>query len=193
MVKTRATLLGAVLGVSMTGAVSAQTVPLDEAHAPAEPTIRVVAKQPTVVPGGRLTAEVFVGDVTDLSVYQVTLGVVTGGTGGGLILQTVHIDSERPEYVFGSASVVKGEAVHSGQAGAMRVHGSTDVGRSAYLGTYTFQASADASGTFELKLKSGQESFLLDSTGRAIPFRPGRAVTIAVAEPSPNSLDTRKK
>ena len=145
MQKAVVVLAMAVLTVWMAGTASADTASVDKARLPAGPTVGVVADQRTVLPGGLVTVEVLASNVADLSVYQVEIQA-TGGDRGRLALEAVKIDTDRPEYVFGQAEVIKGEALHSGQAGAMQMSGSTNVDRAAYLATYTFRASADVSG-----------------------------------------------
>lgn len=165
--------------VSMAGVASADKTRDPQVRAAKGPTMTVVPSKRAIVPGGVVTVDVFISDVTDLSVYQTAMKV-SGGTVGALTTENIKIDTKRSDYVFGEAQVIKAEAMHSQQMGAMQMSGSVNISQPAYLGTYTFRASPDASGTFEIGLDVGKSTFLRNSGGTAIAFRPGKVASVAV-------------
>jgi hypothetical protein len=167
------------LCATMAAVASAESPKDPKARGVKGPTMTVVPSKRAIVPGGVVTVDVYISDVSDLSVYQTAMKV-SGGDTGDLTTENIKIDTKRSDYVFGEAQVIKAEAMHSRQMGAMQMTGSVDVLRPAYLGTYTFRASPDAAGTFEIGLETGKSTFLRNSGGTAIAFRAGKAASVAV-------------
>ena len=183
-------LAAGMLSVSVTGVAFADT-PRKE-RVSTKPTMSVVTAQRAVLPGGLIKVDVFVSNVTDLSVYQVKLAV-TGGEKGNLKSETLKIDKNRDDYVFGKAEVIAAEDTDGSRMGAMQFTGSVDVTRPGYLGTYSYRASEDAAGAFQVGIELGKNSFLRNSAGRAIPFVPGKAVKVSIAGETPSRIDADKK
>jgi len=178
--------------VSMAATVFAEDTRDPKARAGTGPTMTVVADKRAIVPGAEVTVDVFISNVTDMSVYQTAMKV-TGGETGEVTIKDIKIDTKRSDYVFGEAQVIKAEALHSGQMGAMQMTGAVDVSRPAYLGTYTLQASLSAKGTFEIGLEVGNSTFLRNSGGTAIAFRPGKAAAVAVGAVTVDRIDDSTK
>lgn len=177
----RKMMLGLVSCVAIAGMASAEDVNPVKERALKGPTIRVVPSTRSVAPGETFTVDVFVANVEGLGGYQVGLKV-NGGTRGQLALEQIAADTAREDYAFAGAQVVKAEAVHAGQMGAVRMTGASDVSRAGYLGTYTFRAPFDAEGTFTIELdKDKNNTFLRSGAGTAIAFIPGKAAAISVA------------
>ncbi len=53
--------------------------------------------------------------------------------------------------------------------------------------------SVDATGTFKVQVKMGKESFLRNSDGTAIAFRPGKAASISIGEVSTDRVPAERK
>jgi hypothetical protein len=180
------------LCVSMAGVASADKPRDPKARAVKGPTMTVVPSKKAIIPGGVVTVDVYISDVTDLSVYQTAMKV-SGGDRGEMTADHIKVDTKRSDYVFGEAQVIKAEAMHSQQMGAMQMNGSVDVTRPKYLGTYTFRASANASGTFEIGLEMGKSTFLRNSGGTPIAFRPGKAAAVTVGTVDIDRVDASPK
>jgi hypothetical protein len=177
----RKVMLGLVSCVAIAGMASAEDVNPVKERALNGPTIRVVPSTRSVAPGETFTVEVFVANVEGLGGYQVGLKV-NGGTHGQLSLEQLVVDNAREDYALGDAQVVKAEALHAGQMGAVRMNGASDVARAGYLGTYTYRVPIDAEGTFTIELdKDKRNTFLRSGAGTAIAFVPGKAAAISVS------------
>ena len=85
------------------------------------------------------------------------------------------------DYVFGSTAVKVTDQQQFRAAGVM-MDGGVDAEAPGYLATYTLRASADAAGTFQVNVKTGDSSLLRDSGALAIPFRPGRGFEVNVGK-----------
>ena len=182
-------LMVGLLSVSFVGVALADTPEKDRVST--KPTISVVTTQRAVAPGGLIKVDVFVSNVSDLAVYQVKLAV-TGGE-GDLSAEALKVDKEHKNYVFGEADVLAAADQGGSRMGAMQLLGSVDVTRPAYLGTYSYRASADATGTFKVGVELGPNSFLRNGSGRAISFVPGKSAKISIAGETPGRIGTDKR
>jgi hypothetical protein len=147
-------------------------------------TIAVVASQGTIQAGEAVTLEVFVkGGISDVRAYQVAL-TISGGTAGELTRSNMWIDTERADYVFRGHDKLDALDRTGGRMGAVILSGGTGAMQRAYLGSYTLEASADASGTFTVNIRT-QDTSLVASTGsRFIEFASGPDAVITVGTPS---------
>lgn len=93
-------------------------------------------------------------------------------------LQSLYIDTSRTDYIFSAVDAVEEAVDPSGwRFVALRLNGTSSVEQRAYLGTAVFQASTDASGTFQVHVN------LDGATKVGTPFGPRMTVT------TPNALD----
>ena len=138
---------------------------------------------------GAYLVEVFVQGVTNLRTYQIGL-VTDGGEGGELVREDVEIDNARPDFVFiGKQSISAPDQV-GGRLGGVLIDGGVDKPTPAYLGTYAFRPSPDATGTFEVAIDTGIKSFLADGQNELVEFRTGPAALINVGgEPTRPVVD----
>ncbi|UCC29309.1 MAG: hypothetical protein JSU86_14035, partial [Phycisphaerales bacterium] len=157
---------------------------------PGGPAMTLVPSQRTLQAGGALTMDLFVSGVADLRVYQAALDV-TGGTRGSLVVEDLSINSERPDFVFGTQQKLDAVDQVGGRMGAVLFAGGVDATSSKYLGTFTLRASDDALGTFSVNLRGGESSILWTSQNQPVRFGLGPAATISVGTPS--HLDTSGK
>jgi len=112
--------------------------------------------------------EVFTDTVENLGAYQVSVDV-TGGSAGSLDLEAVTIETGRADFVFASASVTRGTSVNGASLMAVLTNpGGWVFEGPAYLGTFTYRASADAAGVFTVSLRPEPASFLNDASGALI-------------------------
>lgn len=114
--------------------------------------------------------EVFVENVVDLRLYEIVLKVVDN-TSGSLDLTAVTIDETRNDFVFAGISPL----VCLPDLDNLRIICSplsedcvTVAATRAYLGTYTFTASSDAYGVFQIHIANEPTTFLLDCDGTTI-------------------------
>ena len=158
---------------------------------PGGPAMTLVPSQRTLQAGGSLTMDLFVSGVSDLRVYQAQVEVA-GGTRGSLVVEDLSINSQRPDFVFGTQQKLDAVDKVGGRIGAVLFAGGVDATSSKYLGTFTLRASDDALGTFSVNLRADNESSILwTSQNQPVRFGLGPAATVSVGTPS--RLDTSGK
>ena len=133
-----------------------------------------------VAPEQLVDVEVYVDCVDYLGTYEVSL-TVTGGQTGALELEDLFIDTDREDYVFGAASIVSAVSLPGCKLGAMLQDGGVVVDEPAYLGTFTYRASADAGGVFSVTVREHPHSFLEEPNGSLIPSSPGEGALVGCA------------
>jgi len=132
--------------------------------------VSVVAQQDTVAPGDLVTVDVYVSNVQSLRTYQFALTVSDGET-GGLTRDHGVVDTTNASFVFNSGQMIQAVDQIHGRFGAVLFHGGADATTPRYLGSYTYQVSPDASGTFTVSVTPGNTSFLNSEAGVPLPFR----------------------
>jgi hypothetical protein len=145
---------------------------------PGGPAITLVPAQRRVAPGDTVAVDVFVSGVSDLRVYQVTLGVEDGTT-GTLTRREVMIDTSRSDYVFRNQQKLDAADQTLGRLGGVLFDKGVDATEKAYLGGYVFAVSPDASGTFTLRALTDSSTILMDSNNQLQSFA-SQPVTITV-------------
>ncbi len=150
---------------------------------PAGPAITAVPSRTVIQPGDTIDVDVYVANVADLRAYEVKLNVQGGGNGQVSLLD-LGADKIRPDYVFsGREEVGAVDRSNRRMCGAL-VSGAADAAEHGYLGTYTFQVSADASAAFEISIQVDEDaSLLLNPLSAPIAFTPGSAVVTVSADP----------
>jgi hypothetical protein len=146
---------------------------------PTGPAINVVASKATAAPGELVTFDVFVSPVADLKGYQVALEA-WGGDSGKLTLIDIHQDTQRADFVYGSEQILNAVDLNGSRMVAALFTGSTDVTTPKYLGTYTFQSTPDARGTFNVRVQVSDETMLRNSQNTPIAYQAGTPGTIRV-------------
>ncbi len=147
-------------------------------------TIAVVASRGTIQAGEAVTLEVFVrGGVSDVRAYQVAL-TTSGGTAGQLTTSNLWMDSERTDYVFIGHDKLDAVDRSGGRLGGVMLSGGTGAMQRAYLGSYTLEASADASGTFTVNIRTADTSLVAATGSRFIEFASGPDAVIIVGTSS---------
>ena len=146
------------------------------------PTIKLAVSPASVKPGGTVTVDIFATNIPNLRTYQMSLDI-QGGTRGQLTVPDLRIDAGRKDFVFGTKQKIDAVDKLGGRLGALLFNGSVDVSTSAYLGTCTVQASADAAGVFHLDLRTADNSsFLKDEQNMGIGFfTEGATLTVGEA------------
>ena len=84
------------------------------------------------------------------------------------------MSKDRQDYVFGTAQAIAAVDRQQMRAGGVLMTGGESF-ESASVATVTLRASKDASGTFEVNVAQGQETFLRNSTAAAIVSKSTRA------------------
>lgn len=103
----------------------------------------------TINPGDMVEVDVYVAGTADLRAYEVSVDI-TGGSSGALTLVNAFIDETRVDYAFyGAATPTHSSVDVSGGriANALEI-GGVDALTDVYAGTFVFQASGNADGTF---------------------------------------------
>ena len=132
-------------------------------------SVSLVPSSPGVKPEGIITVDMYIAGVAGLRGYQMQV-VATGARTGRLPLADIRIDTQRPDYVFGSAQVVNAADASQHRIASILFSGTVDVGKRMYLGTYSFQAP-EMSDTYYVNVVPGGESFLRTEDGQGIPFQ----------------------
>lgn len=144
------------------------------------PTFKTRALQKVVAPGGTVTVEVRLENVTDLGVFQFMMKS-SGGEQGTLTVEDIVINKNRQDYIFGTAQSIEAVDRRQMRAGGVLMNGGKDF-ESASVATVTLRASEDAAGTFQVNVAKGQETFLRNSNAVAIAVVIGQAATITVSD-----------
>ncbi len=131
--------------------------------------VTVVPRSESATAGGTITVDVYVSNVAGLRTYQFALDV-SGGATGTLSRDHGVVDVANAEYVFGADQVIQAVDEQYGRFGATLIRGSIDVTGQKYLGSYTYQVSPDATGSFTIEVNRSRVSFLTDTGGKDIPF-----------------------
>jgi len=110
------------------------------------------------------TVNVYLDAAQVIGAYEVSLDV-TGGTTGTVTPEAIAINTAQSDYVFYGHSVYQATNVDTNMAGAVEANGGGAlVTNDEYLAHWTFRASNDAYGVFEVRV-SDEHSFLLDESG----------------------------
>jgi len=141
------------------------------------PVSALISVVPVGESDGAYLVDVFVQGVTNLRTYQIGL-VTTGGQGGELVREGVEIDNARPDFVFIGRQAISAADEVGGRLGGVLIDGGVDTAAPAYLGTYAFRPSPDATGTFEVAIDTGNKSLLADGQNEMVEFRTGPAALI---------------
>ena len=147
---------------------------------PSEAAITVV---PVSQSNGAYVFDAYAQNVSGVRTYQVKL-VAAGGDRGSLTLSDVRIDEARPDYVFFGNEAVKAADRGGSRLGGTLFDGTADATAAKYLGTWVFQASADAAGTFQIQVVTGAASFLANTRNEKIPLSAAGA-TVQIGDVSP--------
>jgi hypothetical protein len=147
---------------------------------PSAATITVV---PVSQANGDYVFDAYLQNVSGLRTYQVKLAAA-GGDHGSLMLSDVRIDQARPDYLFFGNEAVKAADHGGSRLGGTLFDGTADATTAKYLGTWVFHASADAAGTFQIKVVTGAESFLANMRNERIPLSAADA-TVQIGGTSP--------
>jgi endonuclease/exonuclease/phosphatase family metal-dependent hydrolase len=111
----------------------------------------LVPRQRTARAGGFVDVDVFVSGVEGLVGFE--MGVhANGGRRGGLILDSITVDTQRSDYVFNGLYSFPAIDNTLGRLGGALMGSGVDVvaGDRAYVGTFRFAVSADAAGAFNV-------------------------------------------
>ncbi len=139
--------------------------------ADASTVVTVVPQQAVVSPGGMVTVDVYISNVQSLRTYQFALSVTNGDT-GSLTRDHGVVDLANADFVFdGRGQVIQAVDEVNGRFGAVLFQGGADAPTRKYLGSYTYQVSPDASGTFTISVTPGTISFLISEAGVQMPYR----------------------
>ena len=124
--------------------------------------------------------DVYVAGTSDLRAYEVSVDI-TGGTNGALTLVNAYIDETRLDYAFyGAAAPTHLSVDVSGGriANALEI-GGVDALTDVYAGTFVFQASGNADGTFTATALI-QDTKLRNSNSVAVGIATTTSTTISV-------------
>ncbi len=104
--------------------------------------------------GARFEVDVFADRVSGLRGYELALAL-TGGSSGTLEIDDVRVDERRRDYVFAGLKPLTAVDVSAPRIVSLLHEGSVDSATPAYLATFVYQSSRDASGTFQVTVVPG--------------------------------------
>ncbi len=118
-------------------------------------SISLVPRQRRVQAGGLVVVDVFVIGVEGLIGFEVGV-VIDGGRRGHFTLESIEVDTQRRDYAFVGLDAFPAMDVELGRVGGAVLAGSVDIAanRQAYVGTYNFRASDNATGAFSLQAQN---------------------------------------
>ena len=122
-------------------------------------SIKLMPSQRTAHAGDIIDVDVYVTGVSNMRGYEAAV-TVDGGRRGHLTLVDVSID-DRKDYALGSLENVKAIDARGRFAAAVFDRSGVATVGWAYLGTFSFEVSADAVGAFRIGLNSGAEATTL--------------------------------
>ncbi len=111
----------------------------------------LVPRQRAIKAGGTVDVDVYASGVANLRGYE--FGVTAGsGRRGALTLDAVSVDTDRADYAFAGLHNFPAIDSELGRVGAavMGMGESIPANKRAYVGTFTFRASDDAAGAFNI-------------------------------------------
>jgi hypothetical protein len=141
--------------------------------------IRLIPSARAIDTGDTVSVDVLVSGVADFRGYEIALEA-TGGKSGALVLEAVSVDAEREDYVFGGREVFDVGDVAGSRVVAATASGGVNSYGQAYLATFTFRATKDAYGSFEIGPKADGLTVLADSAGAVMMMRSMVAASIHV-------------
>jgi len=145
---------------------------------PCEAVISLAADQEAIAAGDWVTVEVRLTSSAATRAYQIALEVA-GGDAGELTLVDITIEEERPDYLFYGPYCVHSEDETQSRAVAALTDGTAAATSGAYIATFTFQASVDASGEFTVSVQPAQ-TLLSDQQGNECQGAIAAAVTVKI-------------
>lgn len=158
---------------------------------PAVATFIAKANQKVVRAGQQFTVDVSLQNVQGLGALQFMMKA-TGGTQGKLTVIGIEMNKERSDYVFGTASAIEAIDGQQWRAGAVLMDGSRSFD-SASVATVTFEASKNATGTFQVNVAKGQETFLRKFDASPLYSAIGKDVTITVSDRMESQRPNKRK
>jgi len=103
----------------------------------------------------------------------------TSASAGLLSVSDLHIDKTRDDFVFAGGEVLDAVDSNQNRMGAVMFNADTvDSAGRLYLGTYSFQVPADATGAIYVGVEVGRETFLIHPDGKQMPYRVGSATVV---------------
>ncbi len=157
------------------------TGPLPPAAPPAATGALATSETPhSIDPGDTVEVDVYVAGTADLRAYEVSVDI-TGGSRGALILVNAFIDETRTDYAFyGEATPThSGIDLSGGRIANLLETGGVNALTDVYAGTFVFQASSSADGTFTATALI-QDTKLRTSNNTAVGIATTTSTTISV-------------
>ncbi|NOS99274.1 MAG: hypothetical protein HOP29_01450 [Phycisphaerales bacterium] len=152
----------------------------DASRAIAPVSLQLVPEKSAVRAGQDVIVHVYADGVADFRGYQLAVDA-GGGRSGALELRNLAVNVNHKSYVFGHHESYRAQDLSTGRLAAAVGAGSVTNPGKAYLGSFTFHASDDASGTFRLAVRDGENATVLVGSGRrVIPLRSNAEVTVYV-------------
>lgn len=156
-----------------------------------ESTFDLIPSLATVAPGQTVEIDVHISppfnDISDFAGYELALDVSGGTTGSLTISGDPVVDDTRQDYVFfGTGPTHGAENASTARVINVRESGGTPVLDPAYLASYTYLASNDASGVFTITVRGDGASCLLDSDGFELTSSPHACVAIGISTTPPD-------
>ncbi len=153
--------------------------------------LMLVPRVRSAAPGGVVRVDVFLSGAPTLRAYQLAFAS-SGGSSGRMNVETISIDSQRPDYAFAGLAAQSAVSTTGGKLANATMSAWANCSASRYLCTLTLRATADSNGTFVVKLGDSPATLLLDAGGAVLNQTTGsakiaviRAVNLGAAAASP--------
>jgi hypothetical protein len=148
----------------------------------------IVPRQRSASGGSTVLVDVFGQNVTAMAGYEVALDVAAGPH-GTVTLESVFVDADRADYVFADVDNHAVSDIEHGRIGGVSTSGGVDVSgrRRAYLGTFEYRLSADATGPVTISLRSEIPAFWKSSI-ESIQLTPTKQAVIVATRSERQSI-----
>jgi hypothetical protein len=124
-----------------------------------------------------VTLDVLISHAKNVRGYQVALAV-EGGDAGRLAPEAVWVDSDREDFLFHGLTAFTATDLRAPRLAGALLSGGVKASQPAYLGSFTFHATPETSGLFEIKVRPREDSLLRDADSRPVPFMVAAPLTI---------------
>jgi len=141
--------------------------------------LRLRPSRTRVAVGGLVSIDVYLDNAVELRGYQLAVDVSGEVPGSARLIESV-VDATRVDFVFADEPHYATKDLNRGRLAAATLTQQFQATSGAYLGTFVFQVSRQASGVLEFALRTGEESILLinAATGMELSVPPGIVVEV---------------
>ncbi len=172
---------------------SAISAPVAKANAPTDAVMSIASVRPVALAGGFVEVNVFVTKATGVRVYELYLNVA-GGDSGTLELDSISVDSKKKNFLFSGDAILPAIDKKGKRVAVVNQNDGRDIaaGSQAYLATFKYKVSPDASGKFQVSINT-QKSYMSDSNVQNIAYSAPATTEITVRSSDIDRANTKKR